>query len=378
MNPQHAKEPFMSYRISQIAIFAGGAVVATAAFLLGVLFGLEPLLADPKPIHDFFFNRTAIQWMTLAVAFFSLIIVVCRAREGRRLAVSLRRLRESPSDRSGLAPAAAARIERLREARKKGGPAAVAACGKELAERDADELERSYALVSGSIQLMLALGFFGTIYGVSRQLAGTFPNLADITTEELKRCLSQFTAALGTALDTTVLAVICGLSASVLVALVHWVESAALRGLDDYLSEKLGFAGAVPDVAAQASWILEDRLPKVAEALVDKTAESFANLVSGAVAALKSALEDLARKHMEALEAHDARLAGVLVEKVCGEAAAAVTRAAEADGERTRALMTAELSDVKEKLGERPQVLIRYPGQRGRRIAEPVGNGTGG
>lgn len=66
----------MPYRAFHLAGFVLMALLLTAVALLGVRYIIEPILADPRAVHEFFLDRSWIQWMTLAVFFFVLSVLV--------------------------------------------------------------------------------------------------------------------------------------------------------------------------------------------------------------------------------------------------------------------------------------------------------------
>lgn len=69
----------MAYTARYLAGFAVSAVVLTG-FLVGLSEVVEPLLSDRVPVRAFFFERSPIQWCTLATFLFALTVL---RREGR-------------------------------------------------------------------------------------------------------------------------------------------------------------------------------------------------------------------------------------------------------------------------------------------------------
>jgi hypothetical protein len=161
----------MTYKSSHLAGFFLAAGMLTAASLWGFVHGVEPLLPQARAVHALLF-RTPIQFATLGVCCFALLVLahrfiyqICFVRPG------IRHLAYNHSLR-GVARLVWQRYDKVRACKESDGVAAAAGYNKELAERDAEELGRIYQLVGHSTQLMLALGFFGTVWGISQKLFG--------------------------------------------------------------------------------------------------------------------------------------------------------------------------------------------------------------
>ena len=97
------------------------------------------------------------------------------------------------------------RMESVRNRLIRCKPMAVKEYVRNLAESDADELETGYTLVGDIVHILPLLGLFGTVLGLGQGLymdfvAGTAKSMADAT---------HFAMAIGTAFDTTRLAIGC-------------------------------------------------------------------------------------------------------------------------------------------------------------------------
>lgn len=222
-----------TYRGAHFAVFLLIATLMTAAVYIGLPYTLEVWIASGAGLHAFLYERSAIQWCTVFVLLFILTLLGDRILRTSRLSSNLRVYREGGEPRrDDAARAIALRIEALQRCQLIHGQEAAAAYCSELHADDEDGVGRVYGLANNGIQLMLAFGFLGTVWGVSQSVFGSFANLGDATTVELKKGLQGFTAGLGTALDTTVLGILCTLFATISSAIVNWVEVSNVGELD--------------------------------------------------------------------------------------------------------------------------------------------------
>lgn len=251
--------------------FAAGAM--TSAFWWGIPHIVEPWLDDPRQLHGFLYDRSPIQWGTILVFCFILAILVHRALDCSSLLSSLARISSGRSVGGGTVPRLVAdRFEEVRLCKASNGPPAAARYCSELSTDDEGNLDRVYGLLSNATQLMLALGFLGTVWGISQSIFGSFENLGDATTSELKEGLQSFTTALGTALDTTVLAIICSLIATVLSTLMQWLETNSAHQLEASVRASLWLDRAVSardEAARRIESQLSDLRSSVAREIVD-------------------------------------------------------------------------------------------------------------
>jgi biopolymer transport protein ExbB/TolQ/gas vesicle protein len=211
---------------------------------MGIHYGLVPILDKTldlpdtaRAIRGFFFERTAIQWCTMWVFFFSVTVLAARCSRHWALAKALNDLEQGsalPTDLSRLHGLVRRRLEALRSCIEQHGREAAYVEAERLAERDEESVHQVFSLLGSAVQVMLALGFFGTVWGISRSMFGSFSDLASeaaASPDEIKVGLKHFTRALGTALDTTVLALVCGVLTSIVMTVLQWAEVGGLHRL---------------------------------------------------------------------------------------------------------------------------------------------------
>ncbi|MBQ7176974.1 MAG: MotA/TolQ/ExbB proton channel family protein [Victivallales bacterium] len=102
-----------------------------------------------------------------------------------------------------------------------GNVSEVSAVMNDLAENDANLVESSYTLTKGFIWAIPVLGFIGTVLGLSQAVGGfgaVVSSGADL--ETLKNALGGVTSGLGTAFETTLIALVAALVVQLLMTLI--------------------------------------------------------------------------------------------------------------------------------------------------------------
>ena len=97
----------------------------------------------------------------------------------------------------------------------------VSSVMNDLAENDANFVESSYTLIKGLIWAIPVLGFIGTVLGLSQAVGGfgaVVSSGADL--ETLKNALGGVTSGLGTAFETTLIALVAALIVQLLMTLM--------------------------------------------------------------------------------------------------------------------------------------------------------------
>ena len=107
----------------------------------------------------------------------------------------------------------------------------VSAVMNDLAENDANLVESSYTLTKGLIWAIPVLGFIGTVLGLSESVGGfgtVVSSGADLDT--LKNALGGVTSGLGTAFETTLIALVAAL-------IVQLIMTLLMRKEEEFLDE---------------------------------------------------------------------------------------------------------------------------------------------
>ncbi|MBI3801682.1 MAG: MotA/TolQ/ExbB proton channel family protein [Deltaproteobacteria bacterium] len=363
----------MSYTITQLAGFFLMAILLTAASLWGLAHGIEPLLANPQSLHDFFFHRSPIQWCTVTVFFFLQSVLVHRMIHHRFMVAGLHALAAGqPLQGKTIAAVVRQRFEKVRTCKKTDGPSAAASYGQDLARRDEEELERIYGFLNGATQLLLALGFLGTVWGISQSMFGAFGNLSGATTDHLKLLLENFSGALSTALDTTVLGIVCSVIVTLILTATQWAETSTLRALTAQVSSQLSLETALYNregelwqkLQARCATLAEPLLRGIVEPLVQEMAAGMQTMVGQTLQLYDAKLGEIVQQHLARLQEHERQVADKLA-VVLAEQMAAALQVVEAHGEQARVALIAELRRIGQQLYRMPEIAIRYPEQNG-------------
>ncbi|MFQ5728847.1 MAG: MotA/TolQ/ExbB proton channel family protein [Waddliaceae bacterium] len=298
----------MKYKGSQLGIFLLIAITLTTGILLSVHFFIES-----DTIKGFLLERSIVQWFTLTVFLFILCMIADRSFYLKRIILGIRILTDNGSWEDPLVPSAlAARCRLIDECKRVHGNRATFRYSQQLSEEDDAELDRIYGLLGQAIQFLLALGFFGTVWGISQSMFGSFGNLASASTEELKAGLGTFTGALGTAMDTTVLAIVCSLIATLLTTIVRWFEQNSLSSLEKAVSKHFSLERIFP------------------------------------------------------AEDHECQAAEQLSETIRDQVTLAI-KSIEDQGDMARAVFISEFQQIKAELNHPPEITVRYPSLNGSR-----------
>ena len=249
------------------------AVSALWTFILGLLFTaafygcLYPLHARHKyQMIDMFFhggveNRSTIPYFTMFLTCWCLafLFVKWRKLQTQRRALSIRLI---PSDsrfvitRQVAAPLINQIHQRIYQSEKfmlfwriecalnglfnLGNVSEVSAVMNDLAENDANLVESSYTLTKGLIWAIPVLGFIGTVLGLSQAVGGfgaVVSSGADL--ETLKNALGGVTSGLGTAFETTLIALVAALFVQLLMTLLMRKEEEFLDDCASYCYENV-------------------------------------------------------------------------------------------------------------------------------------------
>jgi biopolymer transport protein ExbB/TolQ len=119
-------------------------------------------------------------------------------------------------------------------------------------EMDAANMESSYSLIKFLVGLVPILGFLGTVLGISDAVSGFGRVIAAAgSIEEVKGALEKVTLGLGTAFDTTLVALVMSAILMLGLTLFQRAEDKLLSRIEDYCMENLLERLWVPPVDQQ-------------------------------------------------------------------------------------------------------------------------------
>lgn len=168
-------------------------VVGSVMLMMLTCFVIAQLTEPGDRVFDFLFRRNFVQFVTLSVFFLAMILLV------RRLAGYMRQ-------RKGSVSLLARKVKEVRERLQKHGAAAASSTICRMVAEEEDRIRGEYEFINFAVCALPALGLFGTVLGLSDSLFQAFGR-GSVGADSM----GQFVVALGSALDTTVLAMICAL-----------------------------------------------------------------------------------------------------------------------------------------------------------------------
>lgn len=115
-----------------------------------------------------------------------------------------------------------------------GHAADVATILKIQAENDEAQVASSYGLVQGFIWSIPVLGFIGTVLGLGQAIGAFATTLqSGAGMDSIRSSLQMVTGGLGTAFDTTLIALVCALALQLMVSFLQALESEFLDNCND-------------------------------------------------------------------------------------------------------------------------------------------------
>ena len=213
---------------------------ALVAFALTVFLfvALRLVLPTDAWFTVFLYERSPTQWLATAMFLFGLDQLFARFRMARGEARKLAAVRwpESLKDDSPAPVAPLAWVDRrlalISEIARHHSPAFTKNAAKELSDEDGRSFNENYVLTTDVVQLLPLVGFFGTVWGLSQGLYNNFVLQGEDST-------SSFANAIGTAFDTTLLALFLTILLSILQSVIRRSEQGVLERLDQVIEKGL-------------------------------------------------------------------------------------------------------------------------------------------
>ncbi|GEM_PF-1615041 len=239
-------------------------LLKSTGIALGLTVILYALLRVVLPVdawfYTFLFERSLVQWMSIAVFCFGLHLLFLKSRA---LPTEQRALAQANWDalvaQPAVAPPSAGMVRRrlttIAALAAHHSPRFAENTAKEMAAEDAAELNESYALPGEVVQILPLIGFYGTVWGLSKGLYYNFVVQGQDST-------NAFASAIGTAFDTTLLALALTIAMSLLQSVVRRTEESLLENLNRYVEDRLhkldnAVASAVPASNDPKVWLEE-------------------------------------------------------------------------------------------------------------------------
>ena len=223
----------------------------------GVIFGMT-LIPQMKPIADIFLRSGNIWTIAPALFLFSLSISMLlfksRKLAFQRRALNLATVPQNPDFvlNEQTAKTALQRLHKLVDNPRHfillnrvqtalsslhniGAISEVASILKNQGDNDDNQIASSYTLISGAVWAIPVLGFIGTVMGLSYAISNFATTLQlSSNIEAIKENLQDVTGGLGTAFETTLVALICALIIQLILNVMQQKESDFLDECNDY------------------------------------------------------------------------------------------------------------------------------------------------
>jgi len=308
-----------------------------AVLLLFVVLNLA--IPNETWANAFLFERGVVQWITIYIFVFGLVLLGRRCLRLVREERSLALLRDGRLER-GVLRMVSLRFRRLHARLQRGKDPGIWPYAKDLAERDENELESSYGTVMAVIQVLPLIGFFGTVLGLSRGLYRSFVVIGGASST------ATFGQAIGTAFDTTLLALACTIVVIIGQRLLRQKDESLLTRLnafvDDYIED------AVPTHGEDEGGKLPDEVVRSIETILRETSAQVAQEAKAAFGDVGKSMADEAKGTFQGVSKS-------MAEAVDAQLSAMSKKIAEDTDAQRQGLAEAGLSAVeaiREKLGE--------------------------
>ena len=268
--------------------------IAITVFLAAILI----IARHDTWVYAFFLKRGFVQWISLYCFVLSLVLL------SRRFPIVLREKNALHSLKNGniniSRPCAVnIRLQRIRKHIKKEGVGNVRTYAQHLSEADSEELESGYSMSGVIVNVLPLIGFFGTVLGLSSGLyEGYIVKASDESTD-------SFIQAIGTAFDTTLLALGCTIVVIIIQRLIHKQEESCLislnRYVDRYIYKKSKKTSLLKDDSCNNPTVkslsqITDFVDGLSKQVADRLAEDITEAVTHTVNHSKTIISEVANQ----------------------------------------------------------------------------------
>jgi len=170
-------------------------------------------------IHDFLFKRSEVQYVTLFVFALAIVLLGHRLIQHVRSRRKVDKIRRGEDWREMPNSPFTEHIATLRDVATQEGMTSAFSRAERFAQERQKDIQRAYDSINFLVCSLPALGLFGTMLGLSSALFGAFSQ-GSFGSESIE----TFVSSLGTALDTSVLALSCALVIGLLAWLLNRTE----------------------------------------------------------------------------------------------------------------------------------------------------------
>lgn len=226
-DPTHASQPPRKHTFTRLLAADESGLPMTFAIGLAVLvagfISLALSMTESTWSYEFLFRRGFVQWVLLGAFTVGFIHLIRRVPGWYREKKALRALRFTGHPGQGVTLVQRRWLQIQALAGSQRGQNRQAA--KSLADHDEAEVDAAYRLVSDIVQVLPLIGFFGTVFGLSKGLYQSFLASGGATTKD-------FAKAIAIAFDNTLLGLGLTIILFIFVSLLRKREDSLLLQLN--------------------------------------------------------------------------------------------------------------------------------------------------
>jgi len=195
-------------------------IVASIALMAIMCFAISSLIEPGSRIYGMIFDRGPIQFLTLYAFALIVTLLCCRLVIYFHTRRQLQRLEEGNYGWRNHEFSLGEHLHTVRKLLAKHSGKAALSCTEDFARKRKDNIHKAYELINFLVCSLPAFGLLGTMLGLSKALFTAFSE-----GKARPESVDLFVSSLGTALDTTVLALICALVVGAFVWLLNRSEN---------------------------------------------------------------------------------------------------------------------------------------------------------
>jgi biopolymer transport protein ExbB/TolQ len=351
-------------------------ILAVGMFYLGMWIFTSP----GNRLYEFFFHRTFVQCLITGTFSLTMVLLIQRFSGILNEKANLLKLTNQdycPEEVNSKA-IVQVRLTQLHNYLIKHGGVAASTFAERIKEEDEQTLQREYGLINNLIQTTLALGFFGTVYGLSGSLFEAFSS-TNVTTDTIGQSISRFTQALSTALDTTILGLVCGMIAGVFAMICRRQEETLFLNIGNFIRKRLSLDNfialksihvegqIIPTGSAQEAYIEEFKaeLRSVTGAIVENTKTAMARLIAEIAESYRVKISETIKDVLDDAWRHEETVAEKIARQLSDRLSVGIERAAtgiEKQNGRLLNTLVNELKRMEKNLQKAPEeIIVRWP-----------------
>ncbi len=309
-------------------------VGVAAALTMSVCIAVGAIAGPGDRIYEFLFNRSFVQYVTLS--FWALAITLLGFRAWHYLGDrrGLRQRQQGRATQKVKDAAVVGQLDLVRQHLVDDGAAGALRAARRVRSEWARRVRRADELMDFIVCALPACGLFGTVLGLSDSLFVAFSGGVGA------EAMPQFLRALSTALDTTVLGLVCAMSAGTVAWLLGRLERQLIDDASAFVRKTLSLDELVPDRASAvgkkerpgraegltATAVLQAELRALTGEIATLAKATFEELLRSSAENYRRGLDDATRKVFSQRQAHEEAAIGKVAAAVADRVGQSVDR----------------------------------------------------